>query len=68
MLKKALLLTALPLSLLFAEALPSTLDFSTLITEFIQKEHTLKRQINLSGKQRMLTPRMVKLSESVLEY
>jgi transcriptional regulator with XRE-family HTH domain len=38
------------------------LDFNALITEFVAKENTLKRHINLSGKQRMLTQRMTKLA------
>ena len=54
----------LPLSLLVADTPKATtqLDFSSLVDEFMNEENSLKTTINLSGKQRMLTQLMTKLS------
>jgi hypothetical protein len=38
------------------------LKFASIINNFMNKNNTLKRLVNLSGKQRMLTQRMAKLS------
>ncbi|NOZ91092.1 MAG: hypothetical protein GXO60_07410 [Epsilonproteobacteria bacterium] len=38
------------------------LKFASIINSFMNKNNTLKRLVNLSGKQRMLTQRMTKLS------
>ncbi|CAA6809902.1 MAG: Nitric oxide -responding transcriptional regulator Dnr (Crp/Fnr family) [uncultured Sulfurovum sp.] len=56
--KTLLLLAFLPLTLLFAN---TQLDFSSLVDEFMDESNGLKKTINLSGKQRMLTQRMTKL-------
>jgi len=63
-LNKALFLLILPLTILVADSSkPVTqLDFSSLVDEFMNEENSLKRIINLSGKQRMLTQLMTKLS------
>ena len=63
-LNKTLFLLILPLAILVADS-PKTvtqLDFSSLVDEFMNEENSLKRTINLSGKQRMLTQLMTKLS------
>ena len=64
LLNQTLLLFMLPLSLLVADAPKATtqLDFSSLVDEFMNEENSLKKTINLSGKQRMLTQLMTKLS------
>jgi len=41
---------------------PTQLDFSSLVDEFMNEESSLKKTINLAGKQRMLTQRMTKLA------
>jgi len=63
-LNKTLFLLMLPLSLLVADTPKATtqLDFSSLVDEFMNEENSLKKTINLSGKQRMLTQLMTKLS------
>jgi len=63
-LNQTLFLLMLPLSLLVADAPKATtqLDFSSLVDEFMNEENSLKKTINLSGKQRMLTQLMTKLS------
>lgn len=38
------------------------LDFSSLVNEFMNEQNTLKKIVNLSGKQRMLTQNMSKLT------
>jgi len=63
-LNKTLLLFMLPLSVLTAETpKPTTqLDFSSLVNDFMEEDNLLKKTINLSGKQRMLTQNMSKLA------
>jgi len=63
-LNKTLFLLMLPLSLLVADTPKATtqLDFSSLVDEFMNEENSLKKTINLAGKQRMLTQLMTKLS------
>ena len=63
-LNKTLFLLMLPLSLLVADSPKATtqLDFSSLVDEFMNEENSLKKTINRSGKQRMLTQLMTKLS------
>jgi hypothetical protein len=60
---KTLLLLMIHVTVLVADnAKPvSQLDFSSLINDFMEEGITLKKTINLSGKQRMLTQRMSKL-------
>ena len=62
-LRKTLLLSVLPVSLLMAETpnVPTQLDFSSLVNDFMEEGNVLKKTINLSGKQRMLTQYMAKL-------
>ena len=61
---KTLFLLIFPLSILMADApqAPTQLDFSSLVDEFMNEESSLKKTINLAGKQRMLTQRMTKLA------
>lgn len=59
LLKTSVLLAFLPTTLLFAN---SQLDFSSLVDEFMNESNALKKTINLSGKQRMLTQRISKLA------
>jgi len=63
-LNKTLFLLMLPLSLLVADSPKSTttLDFSSLVNDFMEEGNVLKKTINLSGKQRMLTQLMAKLA------
>jgi len=63
-LNKTLFLLILPLTILVADSPKAVtqLDFSSLVDEFMNEENSLKRTINLSGKQRMLTQLMTKLS------
>jgi len=58
-LKKSLIVFVLPFTSLMAD---TQLDFSSLVNEFMNEENSLKTTINLSGKQRMLTQLMTKLS------
>ena len=58
LLKKVLLVLMLPSSTLLAT---NSLDFSSLVDEFMNESTALKKVINLSGKQRMLTQYMSKL-------
>lgn len=58
-LKKTLLVLLLPSTTLMAN---SQLDFSSLVDEFMNEDILLKKSINLSGKQRMLTQYMSKLT------
>ncbi|CAA6804109.1 MAG: Nitric oxide -responding transcriptional regulator Dnr (Crp/Fnr family) [uncultured Sulfurovum sp.] len=57
-LKKTLLVLILPTSSIVAT---NSLDFSSLVEEFMNQSGVLKKTINLSGKQRMLTQYMSKL-------
>lgn len=61
---KTIFFASLPLTLLVAEVqtTDTKLNLNALISQFEEKENTLKRHINLSGKQRMLTQRMTKLA------
>ncbi len=61
------LLLMLPMTLLVAQNVQSItqMDFSSLVDEFMEEENTLKKRINLSGKQRMLTQDMAKLALQV---
>ena len=64
LLNKTLLLFILPVTVLVAEAPKTTtqLDFSSLVNDFIEEDNILKKTINLSGKERMLTQKMTKLA------
>jgi hypothetical protein len=66
-LNKTLFLLMLPLTLLVADSPISTtqLDFSSLVNDFMEEGNVLKKTINLSGKQRMLTQLMAKLALQV---
>ena len=66
-LNKTLFLLMLPLTLLVADSSTSTtqLDFSSLVNDFMEEGNVLKKTINLSGKQRMLTQLMAKLALQV---
>ena len=66
-LNKTLLLCILPVSLLMAESpkVTTQLDFSSLINDFMEEENVLKKSINLSGKQRMLSQYMAKLAVQI---
>ena len=66
-LNKTLLLFMLPISILVADSSISTtqLDFSSLVNDFMEEGNVLKKTINLSGKQRMLTQLMAKLALQV---
>jgi len=57
--RKTLLLLLLPSTTLMAN---NQLDFSSLVDEFMNEETLLKKSINLSGKQRMLTQYISKLA------
>ncbi len=61
---KTLLLLMLPVTVLVAETPnPTTqLDFSSLVNDFMEEDNVLKKTINLSGKERMLTQNMTKLA------
>ncbi len=58
LLKTLLLLGVISNTMLFA----NQLDFSSLVNDFMEEGDTLKKTINLSGKQRMFTQRMTKLA------
>lgn len=58
-LQKTLLILLLPSTILIAN---NQLDFSSLVDEFMNEDNLLKKSINLSGKQRMLTQYMSKLT------
>ena len=64
LLNTTLLLFMLPVTVLVAETpKPTTqLDFSSLVNDFMAEDNLLKKTINLSGKQRMLTQKMTKLA------
>ena len=64
LLNKTLLLFILPVTVLVAEAPKTTtqLDFSSLVNDFMEEDNILKKTINLSGKERMLTQKMTKLA------
>lgn len=57
-LKKTLVILMLPSVMVLAN---NQLDFSSLVDEFMNESNALKKTINLSGKQRMLTQYMSKL-------
>jgi len=61
---KSILLLMLPMTILVADNSKSVgqLDFSSLVNDFMEEGNALKKTINLSGKQRMLTQRMSKLA------
>ncbi len=60
-LNKTLLLFMLPVTIAVADT-PKQLDFSSLVNDFMEKDNILKKTINLSGKERMLTQNMTKLA------
>jgi len=62
--RNTVLLLILPITLLTADNAQAInqLDFSSLVNDFMEEDNALKRTINLSGKQRMLTQRMSKLA------
>lgn len=66
-LHKILFLSILPISLLIAETpnVPTQLDFSSLVDDFMEEGNVLKKTINLSGKQRMLSQYMAKLTVQI---
>ncbi len=66
-LHKILFLSILPISLLIAETpnVPTQLDFSSLVDDFMEEGNVLKKTINLSGKQRMLSQYMAKLTAQI---
>lgn len=61
---KTLLLFMLSVTIVVADAPKSIghLDFSSLVNDFMEEDNLLKKTINLSGKQRMLTQYMTKLA------
>jgi len=61
---KSILLLMLPMTILVADNSKPVgqLDFSSLVNDFMEEGNALKKTINLSGKQRMLTQRMSKLA------
>ena len=63
-LNKTLLLLILPVTITVADTPKSVsqLDFSSLVNEFMEEDNVLKKTINLSGKERMLTQNMTKLA------
>ncbi len=63
-LNKTLLLFMLPVTITVADTPKSIgqLDFSSLVNDFMQEGNVLKKTINLSGKERMLTQNMTKLA------
>ncbi len=60
-LNKTLLLLVLPVTIAVADT-SKQLDFSSLVNDFMKKDNILKKTINLSGKERMLTQNMAKLA------
>ena len=60
-LNKTLLLLILPVTIAVADT-SKQLDFSSLVNDFMKKDNILKKTINLSGKERMLTQNMAKLA------
>ncbi len=63
-LNKTLLLLVLPVIITVADTSKpiSQLDFSSLVNDFMEEGNVLKKTINLSGKERMLTQNMTKLA------
>ncbi len=63
-LNKTILLLILPVTITVADTSNSIgqLDFSSLVNDFMQEGNVLKKTINLSGKERMLTQNMTKLA------
>ncbi len=63
-LNKTLLLFMLPVTITVADTPKAIgqLDFSSLVNDFMQEGNVLKKTINLSGKERMLTQNMTKLA------
>jgi len=63
-LNRTLLLLMLPITIAVADTPKSIgqLDFSSLVNDFMQEGNVLKKTINLSGKERMLTQNMTKLA------
>jgi len=59
---KSLLFFMLLTSASFADESSQKLDFSSLVNEFMNEHNALKKIINLSGRQRMLTQNMSKLT------
>ncbi|CAA6808477.1 MAG: Nitric oxide -responding transcriptional regulator Dnr (Crp/Fnr family) [uncultured Sulfurovum sp.] len=62
-LKTALLILVLPNTILVAN---NEFNFSSLVNDFMNENNSLKKSINLSGKQRMLTQKMSKLSLQIM--
>ena len=63
-LNKTLLFLILPVTITVADTSKSVsqLDFSSLVNDFMEEDNILKKSINLSGKERMLTQKMTKLA------
>jgi len=63
-LNRTLLLFMLPVTITVADTPKSVsqLDFSSLVNDFMEEDNVLKKSINLSGKERMLTQNMAKLA------
>jgi len=60
--KSLLLIISFTLSAFSETSTATKLDFSSLVNEFMDEQNALKKIINLSGRQRMLTQNMSKLT------
>jgi len=60
--KSLLLIISFTLAAFSETSTATKLDFSSLVNEFMDEQNALKKIINLSGRQRMLTQNMSKLT------